>query len=196
MARKSERLSSGAKSTPTHKRAASTTVTPSVDAKRSKTKKATPTKSQYFELKNDQEAGDDEVSDDDSSSDGEASNFEGDPGEPQSSEVEDDDESDSGDDPKPRKKSAPRQGATSSTAIRTKGEELWRPGVKAGLGPGTQVVIKKPKARPAGETPYNEETIHPNTLEFLSDLKMNNDRQWLKSKSCFRSSHAVQGPRR
>jgi len=63
--------------------------------------------------------------------------------------------------------------------------ELWRPGVKTGLGPGTQVVIKKPKARDSGATAYTENTIHPNTMLFLTDLAANNDRQWLKSKLPF-----------
>ncbi|CAA9960191.1 DUF2461 domain containing protein [Pyrenophora teres f. maculata] len=57
-------------------------------------------------------------------------------------------------------------------------KELWRPGAK--LEPGTQLVIKKPKARDAGDTPYLDHTIHPNTMLFLKDLAANNDRQWLK----------------
>ena len=59
--------------------------------------------------------------------------------------------------------------------------ELWKPGAK--LAPGTQLIIKKPKAREAGDTPYADETIHPNTMLFLKDLAANNDRQWLKCKS-------------
>lgn len=62
-----------------------------------------------------------------------------------------------------------------------KGKELWREGVETGLEPGVEVIIKKPKARPAGKIPYKDETIHPNTMLFLSDLKKNNDREWLKS---------------
>jgi len=57
-------------------------------------------------------------------------------------------------------------------------EELWKSGAK--LEPGTQVIIKRPKAREAGDTPYADETIHPNTLLFLRDLAANNERQWLK----------------
>lgn len=56
--------------------------------------------------------------------------------------------------------------------------ELWKPGAK--LEPGTRLVIKKPKARDAGDTPYLDHTIHPNTLLFLKDLAANNDRKWLK----------------
>jgi hypothetical protein len=78
-------------------------------------------------------------------------------------------------------------GSTSTTAAppsaALKAKELLRPGVKTGLGPGTQVVMKKPKARQAGAVPYMDNTIHPNTMLFLADLAANNSRQWLKSKS-------------
>ncbi|KAL1881508.1 hypothetical protein Plec18167_003104 [Paecilomyces lecythidis] len=66
------------------------------------------------------------------------------------------------------------------TITSTKGKELWREGVRTGLGPGKQVFIKKPKAREPGNTPYQDQTIHPNTMLFLQDLKENNERQWLK----------------
>jgi hypothetical protein len=59
-------------------------------------------------------------------------------------------------------------------------KELWKPGAK--LAPGTKLIIKKPKARDAGDTPYEDHTIHPNTMLFLKDLTANNDRQWLKRK--------------
>ncbi|KIW09353.1 hypothetical protein, variant 1 [Verruconis gallopava] len=59
-------------------------------------------------------------------------------------------------------------------------KEIWRPGVKTGMGPGTQVVFKKPRARSPGDTPYTDETIHPNTMLFLKELAANNSRQWLK----------------
>lgn len=70
----------------------------------------------------------------------------------------------------------------SKTIGKLRAKDLSRPGVKTGLGPGTQVIIKKPKARDAGDTPYSDETIHPNTMLFLKDLAANNNRQWLKSK--------------
>lgn len=181
MARKSERLSSSAKAAPVHKRAASTTATPSAEAKRSK--KATPTKSQYFEAPDDFAAGEDDQ-DESISENEDGSDFGEEPDEVQSSEAEEDDDYDSEDEPKSRKKSTSHAGATSAAAIRMKGSEVWRSGIKAGLGPGNQVVIKKPTARPAGKTPYSDETIHPNTLLFLKELKEHNDRQWLKSKSC------------
>lgn len=59
--------------------------------------------------------------------------------------------------------------------------ELWRTDAKLQLG--TQVIIKKPKAREAGKTPYTDDTIHPNTMLFLRDLAAHNDRQWLKGES-------------
>jgi hypothetical protein len=62
----------------------------------------------------------------------------------------------------------------------SRGQELWREGVKTGLGPGKEVFIKKPKARDPGGIDYVDNTIHPNTMLFLADLKENNERQWLK----------------
>jgi len=193
MARKSERLSSSMKALPTHKRAASATVTPVAGAKRTKTKKATPTKSQYFkdgDDSNDLEQNDEanlEVDSVDQAStvDEDASEF-GDEMDEDSVDVsdaeDDEDDYDSEEAPKRRQKSTSRKASTTTVMAKVKGGELWRPGVKTGLGPGTQVIIKKPKARAAGKTPYTDDTIHRNTLLFLQDLKTNNDRQWLKSK--------------
>ncbi|CAI9626763.1 unnamed protein product [Alternaria burnsii] len=79
------------------------------------------------------------------------------------------------------KRPIPRGRTTKNLPIHKKAadkKELWRPGAK--LAPGTQLVIKKPKARDAGDTPYLDHTIHPNTMLFLKDLAANNDRQWLK----------------
>jgi len=59
--------------------------------------------------------------------------------------------------------------------------ELWREGVKTGLGPGKQVFIEKPKPRGDGGVKYVPDRIHPNTMKFLADLKKNNNREWLKS---------------
>lgn len=182
MARKSQRLSAASQATPAHKRAASNTAVSSENAKRAKpavSSKKTPTKSQYFE---DDSNVSEDMEDESASADEEASEFGEDEDSPPS-EQEDDDEYDSDDDkPKASSRATPKKGATTSATIRAKGQEIWRPGVKAGLGPGKQVVIKKPKARPAGKTPYQDDTIHPNTLLFLADLKVNNDRHWLKSK--------------
>lgn len=60
------------------------------------------------------------------------------------------------------------------------GTDLAKAGVKTGLGPGTQVIMKKPKARSPGKVPYSDDTIHPNTILFLRELKENNRREWLK----------------
>ncbi|KAE8441437.1 hypothetical protein EG329_004963 [Mollisiaceae sp. DMI_Dod_QoI] len=43
-----------------------------------------------------------------------------------------------------------------------------------------QMVMDIPKAKDAGDTPYEDERIHPNTMDFLMDLKKNNKREWLK----------------
>jgi hypothetical protein len=40
--------------------------------------------------------------------------------------------------------------------------------------------IPLPKARGAGDQPYEDSRIHPNTFLFLRDLKANNRRDWLK----------------
>lgn len=40
--------------------------------------------------------------------------------------------------------------------------------------------IPLPKARDAGDQPYEDSRIHPNTFLFLKDLKANNNRDWLK----------------
>lgn len=74
-----------------------------------------------------------------------------------------------------------KQGQNTGSGTNTlKGKELWREGAKIDLQPGQEVVIAKPKARDAGETPYQDETLHPNTRLFLVDLANNNDREWLK----------------
>lgn len=67
-----------------------------------------------------------------------------------------------------------------SEAESTGDKELWREGVKTGLGPGKEVFIKKPKMRDPGDVPYRDEALHPNTLLFLQDLAQNNEREWFK----------------
>lgn len=192
MARRSQRFSGDAKAITTHKRTASNTTPSSAVAKK---QRATPTKSQYFEKEDNHSdaaaAGDDDGDDDDedvamdsSPDDDEVSEFGDEDEDSVPSEATDHDDYDDDDDrPSSTRKRVPAKGsARPSATIVTKGNELLREGVKTGLGPGTQVVIKKPKARPAGKTPYRDETIHPNTLMFLKELKANNERQWLKSK--------------
>lgn len=196
MARKSQRLSAGAATAlPSHKRNASNTSLPGGDAKKTKTQKATPTKSQYFPKG--KETGGQSGSQDDEDTSAPEEDEDDDP--PSAAEEdlsefgsapESDDEGDDDDDdeeyeseveqPKSRRKSASAKTTTASSKKQS-GGELWREGVKTGLGPGQEVIIKKPKARPAGKVPYSDETIHPNTLLFLQDLKANNNREWLKS---------------
>ena len=61
-------------------------------------------------------------------------------------------------------------------------EALKKKGWKKTKGPGGRVtmVIEIPREKSPGDTPYEDERIHPNTLEFLRDLKKNNKREWLK----------------
>lgn len=197
MARKSQRLSAGKASSPaTHKRAASGSSLPGTDTKKSRTQKATPTKSQYFSkaVGKDAEAAtgtddedelqldEDEEEEVSSAPDEDLSEF-GSAPESDGGEDEDDDEDEYEseiEEPKSRRRSSAKK-AASATTKKASGGELWREGTKTGLGPGQQVVIKKPKARPAGKIPYSDDTIHPNTLLFLKDLKGNNNREWLKS---------------
>lgn len=81
---------------------------------------------------------------------------------------------------KPQKQNNEHSEPEEDAVASLKGKELWREGVKTGLGPGKEVFIKKPKARDAGDVPYHDQTLHPNTMLFLQDLTQNNDRQWLK----------------
>lgn len=83
--------------------------------------------------------------------------------------------------PKKRGRTANRRAIGTPAVSKKKEQELWRQGVKAGLGPGHQVFIERPKARQEGSVKYSPDRIHPNTLEFLKELKGNNDREWLKS---------------
>jgi len=90
--------------------------------------------------------------------------------------------------PKRSKKRGPGRGASrlsAGAADVDAQKELWRPGVKAGLGPGKQVFIEKPKPRGDGGIKYEPRRIHPNTMSFLGDLRENNDREWLKSECVY-----------
>lgn len=161
MARRSGRLSGVGGTTTKHKRAASGSSISGSAQKRAKKKQATPTKSQYFAANDEEEEAEGGEESESPSAEDSGSNFaESDQGANEASEPEDeeDEEDEHSDGKVPRRKAIPK------------------------LQHGTQVIIKKPKARPAGKTPYKDETIHPNTLLFLADLKANNKREWLKSK--------------
>jgi len=60
--------------------------------------------------------------------------------------------------------------------------KLKKKGWKKKLGKNGkwEMVIELPAEKDPGDTPYEDERIHPNTMEFLEDLKKNNDREWLK----------------
>ncbi|KAI4702275.1 hypothetical protein J4E81_002638 [Alternaria sp. BMP 2799] len=155
---------------------------PEVPARQSKRARATARKS-YVEPESDTDSDGNkpktDVASDSDEDDVVASDYEEHSDKDPSSESEHD-ETASDDEPE-GKRATPRGRETKSLAIHKKvaGEkELWKPGAK--LAPGTQLIIKKPKARDAGDTPYLDHTIHPNTMLFLKDLTANNDRQWLK----------------
>lgn len=109
---------------------------------------------------------------------------------PPHSEGDDEDEDDyTSAEEMPRKRKLGKTGQVKGNSVKNsklvKGQELWRPGVKTGLAPGEALFIKLPKAREAGKTPYKDDTVHPNTLAFLEELKENNDREWLKGGNGF-----------
>ena len=91
------------------------------------------------------------------------------------------DEEDSEHDAKGTRGRSARRAVLPARMKKSDDEELWKSDAKLQLG--TQVIIKKPKAREAGKTPYTDDTIHPNTMLFLRDLAAHNDRQWLKGES-------------
>lgn len=150
----------------------------------SKRARATARRS-YVEPDSDSAADSDTVETKDGVESGDASEFEAQSEKEATSESERDD--DASDDESTTKKGTPRGRPQKKSADSRQADEkeLWKPGAK--LEPGTQLIIKKPKARDAGDTPYTESTIHPNTMLFLKEIKANNDRQWLKRelhKSC------------
>jgi Conserved hypothetical protein (DUF2461) len=76
-------------------------------------------------------------------------------------------------------------GGTKTSTLPTR--SIAENGEGTGLGPGVQVITKKAKARPAGNVRYTEDTVHPNTMLFLGDLKANNRRDWLKGELSYLS---------
>lgn len=93
---------------------------------------------------------------DDSDNDVASSNYEDHSEKAQSSESEPDASASESD-----AQATPR-GRPAKSTKQTDEKELWKSGAK--LAPGTQIIIKKPKARDAGDTPYTDGTIHPNTM--------------------------------
>lgn len=147
----------------------------------SSTKKQGPTKSHYFRPnKNDDDEREDLVESPDHTTGTEESdspedtNY-GDVSDHESTGSPDEDEY-SDEQPKRKRKGSSIRATSKNPTERKMGHELWRAGAVIDAPPGTRVIIKKPVARPAGNTPYLDGTIHPNTLLFLKDLKANNDR--------------------
>ncbi|KAH7116939.1 hypothetical protein B0J11DRAFT_104754 [Dendryphion nanum] len=173
MPRKPTKATGGSMARSSSKRAAPEKATPTRQSKRTK---STPAETSYVEL--DSDDGNDNQPEDQGKS--EASDYE----EPEDKESESESEPDAAEsDDISQKKGTSRGRPAKQTVlpVHKKGaneQELWKTGAK--LEPGTQIIIKKPKARDAGDTPYTDETIHPNTMLFLKDLAANNDRQWLK----------------
>lgn len=185
MARKSNQAAGAAVSKNLSKRRTPpepATTTLSKRPKRQSTSNPAPSKSDYFS----HESSRDEKEDDHSAAESsgfEASEVSSPSNEDEEIESENSDEEDVKSSKRSRASAASRskqvnKGSKGSTSSKS---ELWRPGVSTGLESGTQVVIKKPKARDPGKVPYTENTIHPNTMLFLQDLAANNDRGWLKS---------------
>lgn len=140
--------------------------------------KSTTKKSKYFEPETS-----DEPASESSDSDGEESGsaYEEKVSEESSAnDSEPEEPSDSEEESKKSRAKGKQGRGTVSDADALKGKELWREGVRTGLGPGKEVFIPKPKARDPGNVAYRDETLHPNTRLFLLDLAKNNDRQWFK----------------
>lgn len=175
-------------STKAHKRELSSTITlTSRTSKRLKVStentptngKATPKRSKYFEGSEEEE----EPSSDEASESGyEDENADAFATEASDPPTETEDDYDSEEEAKPKKKPSRKSAGAAGvvSAVIEGGKALWREGVKAGLGPGKAVFIEKPKPRGDGGIIYVPDRIHPNTMAFLSDLKKNNDREWLK----------------
>lgn len=190
MPRRSVRRSAGSAASAASKRPSSPQPAPKRQSKRAKvagSSKATPAKSQYFEQEQEPASAHDSSGADDAAGK-EESGYEdedatGTGSSSDSDAAADDDAYSSDDRSASRKRGRPQKPArvTKTAVAGKKGKELWRTGVDTGLEPGTKLVIKKPKPREAGATPYTDDTIHPNTLLFLQDLAKNNDREWLKS---------------
>ena len=140
--------------------------------------KPTPTKSKYFEHSEDEDEEDDSAGEEASGYEDEDASEEGEP-----SEASSEDEFDSEEETKVKAKRGRKPTKRNSTAeqVLSSKNDLWREGVKTGLGPGKAVYIERPKARGDGGIKYVPKKIHPHTLEFLKDLKKNNDRIWLKA---------------
>jgi hypothetical protein len=57
--------------------------------------------------------------------------------------------------------------------------------------PPKVTIIPLPKAREAGDVPYEDHKIHENTMLFLGDLKRNNNREWMRCSYAPTTHHVV-----
>ncbi|KAL6721924.1 hypothetical protein ACLMJK_001029 [Lecanora helva] len=172
-----KRAMSPAKSTPASRQSKRLKSSPIASSK------STPKKSQYFEHSSSEPESESEIEKEESGYEDEDASASLVSSPPESETEQDDEDEYASEDEKPRKRKKPgRKSNGDGVAVSSgkQGQELWRPGVKASAAPGEAVFIKLPKAREPGKTPYSDSTIHPNTLLFLKDLRMNNDREWLK----------------
>lgn len=146
--------------------------------------KSTTKKSKYFEPESSEESEESESPSSESGGDESDAAYEDDKASDVSAEHDlvPEEPSDSEEDSKKSRPKAKRERSTATDEERLKGKELWREGVRTGLGPGKEVFIPKPKARDPGNVPYRDETLHPNTKLFLQDLAKNNAREWLKGR--------------
>lgn len=192
------RRASGQKeSTPLKRQISSSTATPIRQSKRIKSSpippntanKTTPKKSKYFEQDSEASEAESEIVNEASGYEDEDESASAVSSPPESAAEDEEDEYTSAEEVSTKKRGRVGRKSNGNTTVATskpkkgqevKGQELWRPGVKTNLAPGEAMFIKLPKAREAGKTPYKDDTIHPNTLAFLGDLKENNDREWLK----------------
>lgn len=149
---------------------------------------SSPKKSKYFDHPSDENEAEDDEEEEENVSDEQdsASGYEDEvaseqPTSEQSSEEEEYNSDSSIDKRKVKRGRKPKSKQSRDEQILVGKNDLWREGVKTGLGPGKAVYIEKPKARGDGGIKYVPERLHPNTLEFLKDLKKNNDRVWLKA---------------
>ena len=145
------------------------------------TAKATPKKSQYFEdpESDDNSAEGSLLADDDESAYDDDNSLASSPSQ-SDSEVASESSFEGRRKAKTGKQGSKGSSKSAVSSLVGKSKDLWREGVKAGLGPGRQVFIEKPKPRGDGGIKYTSDAIHPNTLAFLGDLKSNNDREWFK----------------
>ena len=168
-----------------HKRQLSSPTTVTPGSRASKRVKETPTsakKSKYFEPDSDDDEGDEREVESGFEDEEDESAAEPSSADPTSDEEDEEDYDSEAEEKSKRKRGRSNKstGGNLISKVAETGKELWRQGVKAGLGPGKQVFIEKPKPRGDGGVRYVPDRVHPNTMEFLADLVKNNDREWLK----------------